>query len=147
MPHFTLNIGPDGPVLKVLIGVSEVRAAALSDPDHLVPNPVAVNALLDTGASHTCLDPSVVKDLALSPTGSVSVTAPAAGAVTQTADEYDVSLWIPAAIGEAPLVFPTLPVFCSELHHSGFRALIGRDILADCLLAYNGRTGLYTLAY
>jgi hypothetical protein len=29
----------------------------------------------------------------------------------------------------------------------GFHALIGRDVLSHCFLAYNGMTGLFTLAY
>jgi hypothetical protein len=49
---------------------------------------------------------------------------------------------------QAPLVVNNLPVICAELVlQQGFHALVGRDILAQCLLEYNGATGLFTLAY
>jgi hypothetical protein len=46
------------------------------------------------------------------------------------------------------LLLPTLAVFCSDLHaSSAFDVLLGRDVLASCLLSYNGQSGLFTLAY
>lgn len=148
MPHLTLDVGTNGPILNVMVGVSEARAVALAAARQPIPRLVATSALVDTGASHSCVDPSIVRDLGLTPTGSVEVTAPSGDGHPRIAEQYDVSLTIPAGIGESPLIFPTLPVFCSDLHNSGaFNALIGRDVLASCLLSYNGRTGLFTLAY
>jgi hypothetical protein len=65
------------------------------------------------------------------------------------AEQYDAGIAIPAGTaGEAPLFFPTVPVISSELHsHGGFHALIGRDILASCVLVYNGSHGHYTLCF
>jgi hypothetical protein len=45
-------------------------------------------------------------------------------------------------------MFRTIPVVASELLVSqGFHALIGRDILNQCLFSYNGSMKLFTLAY
>jgi predicted aspartyl protease len=40
------------------------------------PSPIQVRALIDTGASHTCVDPSVLRPLNLTPTGSTHVSSP-----------------------------------------------------------------------
>ena len=45
------------------------------------------------------------------------------------------------------LLSQTLPVIASELFAAqGFHALIGRDILSQCVFMYNGN-GFFTLAY
>ncbi|HSH39257.1 MAG TPA: hypothetical protein VK993_10755 [Chthoniobacterales bacterium] len=40
-----------------------------------------------------------------------------------------------------------LPVIQSSLHHQGIQALIGRDVLGNCLLVYDGRAGIYILGF
>jgi hypothetical protein len=46
------------------------------------------------------------------------------------------------------LIFPTVAIVASELLGAqGFHALIGRNILSQCLFHYNGAMGLFTLAY
>ena len=148
MPQLALNISPNGPVINVLIGVSEARASALAAAGQPVPGLVGASALVDTGASHTCIDPRIMAELRLTPTGLVEVTAPAATVPSQTAEQFDVSLTIPAGIGDAPLIFPALPVFVSNLHDgAAFDVLLGRDVLAACRLTYNGRVGIFTLTY
>lgn len=147
MPHFTLQVSSNGPVLTAVVAASQARAAALKAAGQPIPTPVPIRALIDTGASCTCVDPSVLKTLNLTPTGSVSVNTPSTGASPHTADQYDVALVIPPANG-TPLVFQTIPVVASELLAAqGYHALIGRDILDRCLFAYNGDAGLFTLAY
>ncbi len=67
------------------------------------------------------------------------------------ADQYDVSILVPAGTNQAPLFMANLPVICAELLSSqGFHALIGRDILTQCVFLYNGGNGgigFFTLAY
>ncbi len=147
MAHFTLQSSPNGPILNALVAVSQARATALTAAGREVPNAVPVFALVDTGASCTCVDPSVLENLRLTPTGNVSVNTPSTGATPHSADQYDVALIIPAANGPA-LVFQTIPVVSSDLFQAqGFHALIGRDILNRCVLVYNGNMGQFTLAF
>ena len=55
---------------------------------------------------------------------------------------------IPAAPGQMPAIFPTVAVVAVDLlAPQGFHVLIGRDILSDCVLVYNGTAKLFTLAY
>ncbi len=74
---------------------------------------------------------------------------PSTGTTPHEADQYDVSLMIPARLkNEAPLYFDTIAVSSCELVTlQGFHALIGRDILSRCILIYDGTYGVYTLTY
>ena len=105
-----------------------------------------IRALVDTGASCTCVDPSVLANLNLTPTGSVSVNTPSTGATPHLANQYDIALIIPPNKG-VPLIFQTIPVVASDLSAQGLQALIGRDILKGCLFTYNGDADVFTLAY
>ena len=149
MPYFTLQLSPQGPLLNAFIGVSEARRGALTAAGLPIPSAVHIRALIDTGASNTCADPSVLQTLGLTPTGVVTVNTPSTGSQPHNADQYDVSLIVPGSgPTHAPLIVNNLPVICAELVlQQGFHALVGRDILAQCLLEYNGATGLFTLAY
>ena len=114
-----------------------------------VPNSIPIRGLVDTGASSTCVDPSILQSLGLTPTGIVTVNTPSTGTQPHTTEQFDVSLLVPgSAPTHAPLIISNLPVISSELLVAqGFHALIGRDILEECLLEYNGALGLFTLAY
>ena len=79
-----------------------------------VPNPVQIRGLLDTGASGTAIDPSVLTALGLTPTGTTLVNTPTTGATPQVAEQYDVGFVIPGPNGP-PLFSQTLPVIASEL--------------------------------
>jgi hypothetical protein len=148
-PHFTLQNSPQGPLLTAYIGVSEARRNALTAAGQAVPALQQIRALVDTGASGTCVDPSVLQALSLTPTGSTVVNTPTTGQQPHTVDTYDVSFYVPGATTtHLPFVLNTLEVMCAELlAPQGFHALIGRDILADCVLIYNGPVGTFTLAY
>lgn len=148
MPHFTLQIAPGGPILTAAVTVSEARAAALRASGKPVPDVVPIQALVDTGASCTCVDPSVLAALMLSPTGSVRINTPSTGNQPQDADQYDVGLAIPGPPGAIPLYLATVPVVAAELlQQHQIHALIGRDILSACVLVYNGTMGWFTLAF
>lgn len=146
MPHFTLSIGPDGPMLDAVVAVSEGRGLSLQAANQPLPSPVKIRALLDTGASCTCVDPSVPAALGLTPTGIAQLTV--ASGATEPREEFDVSLFIPAKPGDAPMVFRTIKVVATPLKAAqGFDALIGRDILSLCVVTYNGSVNLFTVAY
>jgi predicted aspartyl protease len=149
LPHFTLQISPHGPILTAFIGVSVARQDALKAAGQTIPSHVQIQALVDTGASATCLDPSVLKTLNLTPTGSATVETPSTEGTPVIADQYDVSIVVPPAKpNQFPLIRNTLPVISVKLLSSfGYHALIGRDILGECVLFYNGDNGWFTLAY
>jgi hypothetical protein len=148
VPHFTLSVGPSGALLQAIAAVSFSRTEALRAAGQPIPNPVPIMGLVDTGASCTSIDPSVLSALNLTPTGSVLVHTPSTGTTPHDAEQFDIALVIPATPGALPLGFGTIPVISSELlAMGGFHALIGRDILDRCLLVYDGAAKLFTLAF
>jgi hypothetical protein len=147
MPHFTLLTSANGPLLDAFVGVSTPRRLALASANQPIPALVQVRALIDTGASGTCVDPSVLNTLGLTPTGSVPMITPSTGVTPHVADQYDVSLFVPCGTQPA-LAIPTLGVSCVQLLLAqGFHVLLGRDVLAQCVLTYNGSRAWFTLAY
>lgn len=130
------------------VAVSQARREALIAAGHAVPPLSSIRALVDTGASCTCVDPAVLGALQLSATGSVAVHTPSTGAAPHYAEQYDVSLVIPGAgIHHLPLTIDAVPVIAADLAVQGIHALIGRDVLQDCILIYNGAAGDFTLAF
>ena len=148
MPHLTIALDPiGGPVLPIGVAVSHARREALAAAGQDAPPVISVRALVDTGASCTCVDPSVLQALQLPPTGSVAVHTPSTGAPHQT-QQYDVSIIIPGAgIHHLPLTLDAIPVISADLSVQGIHALIGRDVLQDCILIFNGTVGEFTLAF
>ncbi len=150
MPHFTLQLTAGGPVVDIVVGVSAARHQALTQAGQPVPPVILIRALVDTGASSTCLEPSVFQSLQLSPIGQVPTFTPTTGGTPHSSDQYDIGLVIPSSSSAAPFTRQNLLVLAaqpSSLHHQGIQGLIGRDTLEDCLLNYNGALGFFTLAY
>ncbi|HEX6747062.1 MAG TPA: aspartyl protease family protein [Longimicrobium sp.] len=149
MAQFTLQLDPaNGPVLTAVVGVSIARGDALMAAGQPIPEGISIRALIDTGASCTCVDPAVLDRLNLAPTGFVSVHTPSTGGAPHQAEQYDVSLIIPGAgPHHVPLAIPAVPVMATELSLQGIDALIGRDVLRECVLIYNGSVGMFTIAF
>lgn len=146
MPHLTLPITPAGPLLEFICSVSKPRAEALIKAGLPVPNPVTVRGLIDTGASITGIDPAVLKSLGAVSTGTVPLHTPSTkSAAPHIANQFDVSIHF-----VHPMITRTwhaVPVVESELAHQGIQALIGRDILAFCLMTYDGQAGTFCIGF
>jgi hypothetical protein len=146
VPSVNLQINaPQGPLITVLIGVSGPREDALKKAGMPVPAPIPANLLVDTGASHTCLDPSIIDPLGLTPSGAVGVHTPSTQGSPVMMEQFDVKLIVPHQT--LSRVFPAVAVSKCGLKGQGIDGLLGRDILAHCLLVYNGEVGFYTLAF
>lgn len=147
MPHFTSPIVAEGPILNVIFTVSEARRRALEKADRPVPSLVQVRGLVDTGASHTCVDPSIIQALEIPDSGFASMVTPTTGSSSVRKSTYDVGLAIFATNQDPPYHIRNMAVAECELSNQGFHALIGRDVLSKCILHYNGAAGVYTLAF
>lgn len=147
MPHFSIQIGPGGALLDAVIGVSAARLAALTTASQPIPTAQRVRALLDTGASCTCVDPTVLAALGIPSTGTTLLNSPTTGSAPQAVNVYDVGILIPGST-QPPFFLGTVAVAeCHLLQAQGFHALIGRDILASCVVNYNGPLSLVTVSY
>lgn len=148
MANFTLPISAiGGPVIRVVIMPSNSRTEALNKAGKEIPAPQVIVALVDTGASVSAVDPTVLKSLQLTPTGSTAVHTPSSGSKGHTSDLYDVRMLIYENTDQPPLDFPTMQVLACDLAVQGIQALIGRDVLSKCLLVYNGKHGEFTLGF
>jgi hypothetical protein len=134
-----------GPLLDVVIAVTDSREQALKLAGETVPNPVVARVLVDTGASHTMIEESVLKPLALTPTGSIGCHTPTTAGKPKQMSLYDVKLTIPAPRGSR--IFAAMPISAGDgsLIPQGIHGLLGRDVLKDCVLVYNGELGIFTL--
>lgn len=140
------------PLIAAFVGASAARREALTKAGMPIPAPQNVQALVDTGASGTCIDPMIFEALQLQPTGIVPMLTPSTGTTPVETETYDVSIVIPgtvtAGVPDTPFVLSNVPVSASYLFAAqGFHVLLGRDILQRCFLTYNGAIGLFTFAY
>lgn len=113
MPHLTLAIDPaTGPMVAVLVGVSNQRRAALIQAGQTPPGSVTLRLLVDTGASLTCIDASALQPLGLTPTGAVPIHTPSTGAQAQVRLQYDVSIFFYHSANSR--LFGNTPVIASD---------------------------------
>jgi hypothetical protein len=147
MPHFTLTYGPIGPLIHAYIAVSLPRHNALTKAGLPVPSAVVVKALVDTGASNTVIDPTVVSRLELAPKRIAQTITPTTGTAPHKCFTYDVGLHIPLATQGSFFSKAVWEVTCLELKHQGFEALLGRDLLAETILVFDGRAGTFAMAF
>lgn len=100
--------------------------------------PVEVQAEIDSGSTISSVDQALLLSLGAPQIGSVPIAtvdgssiAPVYAATISTVDGYNLSDGLPGVLGD------TLP------GHT--RVLIGRDILSQLALTYNGQAGTWTL--
>lgn len=145
MPHFTRQFTNGAPLVIAVLSVTDARAEALTAAGQSVPQMQKMNALIDTGASCTCVDPEIIRALNLAATGSTLMFTPSTGAQGHNCDQYDAKLRIYCSSHQPALEIPLIAVVASQLKIQGIDALIGRDVLEQCLLSYNGSLG-FTLS-
>lgn len=146
MPHINIPFSSGAPILDLLIGVSNPRADALKKAGQPVPKAMTVRALIDTGARCTNIDPTILKALSVPSTGTVPCHTPSTkSGQPHIANQFDVSLVLIHPL--LSRTFFAIPVIESELCHQGFQVLLGRDVLAFCLLTYDGQSQTATLAF
>lgn len=148
MPIITLNLDPSGgPIVYAFVGLSAPHREVLTATGRSLPTSNLGRFLIDTGASGSAVDPGMLDGLDLRPTGAITVHTPSTEGRPISMAMFDVSILIPAGEHDAPLYIPAIPVSASGFKAQGIDGLLGRDVLAQCLLSYNGRIGSFTLAF
>jgi hypothetical protein len=147
MPILELPLEPGGAIIRVGFAVSGPRQEAMRNAGLEIPLPEMVRALVDTGASCTCLDTKVIKNLGLVPTGTASILTPSTGDKPHTCNQFDVAVGIVMGSNQVHLSSLIIPVVESELDSHGFQALLGRDVLDQGIFIYDGYRQTLTLAF
>lgn len=143
-----LKISPSGPVVQVAVMVSSARRKALEEAGDPIPDAQQITGLIDTGASISGVDPSVLAALNLAPTGEAEIHTPSTKGNAVKADTYDVQIGIYAGRpGDLHFISDTIQVTSTVMTGQSIQALIGTDILKSCIFIYNGADGFYTLAH
>src|SRR6185295_12961783 len=136
-----------GCAVTLFVNVSAERRAALQAAGQPIPSFVQITALIDTGASCTAIDAEQLLPLALTPTGVAHVHTPSTSGQAAQMPQYDVTLGITHPSGNN-LIIETVPIIAiPRFQRGGISALVGRDVLASCLLVYNGTEKTFTLGF
>jgi predicted aspartyl protease len=135
----TIALLRQGPVVQVVLSLAQTIADQLMQQGLPIPAPLPGLALIDTGASATCIDDATAQQLQLPVIDVVNMTS-ASHASTQQ-NIYPVLIEVAGGIRiDVPRAMG------ANLAPQKLVALIGRDFLQHCTLFYNGPAGAITLA-
>lgn len=131
-----------GPLLNVEIALPQHLAQQYVAQEKQVPVPMKGLALIDTGASCCSIDIAAATNLGVAPVDMRRVNTPSG---------IEDQLVYPCLINcaEGPFRFVTNTALASKhlLVNQGIIALLGRDLLMNTVLIYDGKNGSFTLAW
>jgi predicted aspartyl protease len=130
----------DGPYIQVRIGVAEPIATELKKQGKPVPKPLKGYALIDTGASNTCISEKAAKELKLTPVDVISMMSAFHRSVERKVYPIHIEV-IGLSIG-----IDVLRAIGANLDAHNLDLLIGRDVLENFAFFYNGPAGELTVA-
>lgn len=129
-----------GPILQVTVGVGQQIATQVLQAGGTLPPPVSGLALIDTGASVTCIDQDAANLLQLPVIDVVQVASASQAAAEQNV--YPIQIEV---VG-LPITVNAPRAVGASLAAQGLLALVGRDVLQHCVLVYNGPAGSISLS-
>ena len=129
-----------GPVVQVSINIEQNVARQLLQQGISLPSPISGQALIDTGATSTCVDDAAAQQLNL-PVVDVATIASASHATTQQ-NVYPVTIEV---VG-LPITINAPRAIGVNLAPQGLMVLVGRDLLQHATFFYNGVDGSFTLS-
>ncbi len=137
-------LAKEGPFLEVSVSVPQALAEFNTKNNIPIPSPITGIALIDTGASKSCVHASIMKQLQVSPIG-VATSGSAAGQFTHSL--FPAHFTFPVAKIEIDFTSVVgVDLIGQTIGGNQLIALIGRDVLSMGLFVYNGSNGSYTLA-
>jgi predicted aspartyl protease len=130
-----------GPVFQVTVGLADNVSQQLVQQGKSVPNPISGLALLDTGATSTCIDDATAQVLTLPVIDRQKISTPSHDSVESNV--------YPALISftGTPIKVNVLRAIGVALANQGLIVLLGRDMLQYFTIYYNGPFGQITISF
>jgi hypothetical protein len=143
------RIERQGPLVYPMVTASHYQVSTLRAQGLTAPPPQQIAALIDTGASATVLDASIIASLGLTLVGQTQIHTPTTGSAYEIRSQYAASVTLmdqslPPSQGLRTF---TIGAVESQLATEGFLALIGWDILSHCILRCDGPRKRYRLKF
>ena len=135
-----VGLSQRGPCIQVTVGIARSMATQLLQQGQILPQPISGLALIDTGASATCIDEAVAQQLQLPVVDTVMMASASHASTPQNV--YPIQIEV---VG-LPFIIDAPRAIGAALDNQELLLLIGRDVLQQCTLFYNGVTGEITLA-
>lgn len=129
----------EGPIIEIIICHPQPIIQQLKKEGKQPPAFKAI-ALIDTGATSTCISSEIVDKLGLL-SFDVQEVHTAAGKSEQYL--YDIGVGLP--VSQPNTLAVQAP--CADLSEQPFQVLLGRDVLSMCTLFYNGTDNSFVLHY
>lgn len=141
-----LHLQHIGPVIEVEITVPDSLVQLFQTLSMPIPQPVNGLGILDTGAFTTSVNKSILQGFGVQPVGTAPVSTPGTSLINM--DVYPAKIEFPGTTivrnFDKALAMEDMS---GSFNGKNIIALIGREVLADCVLIYNGKTGIYTLSH
>lgn len=135
-----LGLQQRGSCIPVSVGLEQNMAQVLIQANKPVPAAIQGLALIDTGASVSCVDSTIAATLKLPIVGTANMASASHANTSVSLHPIQITLQNQA------ISFNASRAMSANIANQGFIAIIGRDILQLCTLFYNGPTGQITLA-
>lgn len=147
--HLTCLISAQGPILQCTVLASQARRDALVSAGLPPGGTASANLLIDTGASCTVLDMSIIEQVGLQQTGSTAGHTPSTGPAPVTMPTYDISLILLGREQQTHRVqqFANLPIIGADFSAQAIDGLLGRDVLRHCRMMYAGSEDLVLISF
>ena len=128
-----------GPVVPVLLSISDEAHQALMAAGKPIPEPVTGLALIDTGATWTCVDEDTARRAGLPTRGTAKMA-------SASHPEHEVPVFAGRIVLDSININTPNAMGVNLSGFPGLIALIGRDMLQNCLFVYDGNSGSMSLA-
>ena len=142
MPLITVNktsLHFEGPIINVIICPPQKVVQLFKSKGKQGPAFKAI-ALINTGATATCISTEIVKGLGL-----VSFDTQTVQTASGESEQYLYDIGVGLPISQPNIIAVQAP--CADLSGQPFQVLFGRDILSMCTLFYNGVDNTFVLHY
>ena len=141
--HFTQlsNLVHSGPLVQLVVGVSGAAANALTAARKPVPPVQKIVAMVDTGATASCIQTGIAAKLGLNPIR--TITMQTASHANVQAPVYSVRFGILAS----KVLIDPVSVCEMPLNTQNLGGLIGRDILSNAVFVYTGFNNMFSLSF